>query len=116
MKKSMGWLWISGALFVMASAVFAIVDLDVSSPRKDTLVKDLTVANEIKSFGQHVINEMRYSMSNNEENKANGSESSNANTISQQCDVDEIPTKPIPPTYEIISDSYNIFNMKWTED
>ncbi len=114
LRKSMLWLWLSGSLFVMASAIFAVTDLDVSSPRKDTLVKDRAVANEIKNLGQQVLNETRKIMSHNYDNKTNESEGSIGNIIFRQSNTDEIIDLPMPPTYEIISDSYDF--KKWTED
>ncbi|TCL03698.1 hypothetical protein [Sodalis ligni] len=113
-RKSMLWLWFSGALFVMTSAIFAVTDLDVSSPRKDTLVKDRAVADEIKNFGQHVIDEMRSIMRNDEKNKLDMSKNPHEKAISQQRYVDLKPTLPVPPTYQIITESYDF--KKWTED
>ncbi len=113
-RKSMLWLWFSGALFVMTSAIFAVTDLDVSSPRKDTLVKDRAVADEIKNFGQHVIDEMRSIMRNDEKNKLDFSKNAHEKANSQQKNIDLRPTLPVPPTYQIITESYDF--KKWTDD
>ncbi|ELS3155113.1 hypothetical protein R5D70_004566 [Vibrio parahaemolyticus] len=52
-KRSIKWLAFSAIPLAMASMIFVTVDLDVSSPRKHTLIQDDGVRTEIKKLSEH---------------------------------------------------------------
>ncbi|WP_413728691.1 hypothetical protein [Sodalis sp. RH19] len=107
-RKSMSWIWFSGFLFIITSAIFAVTDLDVSSPRKDTLVKDQNLANAIKQFGQDIVTEMRYFMSNDKRSSSVIKPGPTTGDVLYLIDGNQKPTLPIPPSYQVIPESYSL--------
>ncbi|ECI6680751.1 hypothetical protein B0570_001633 [Salmonella enterica subsp. enterica serovar Benue] len=53
-RFSMLWLWSGVLSFLIASLLFAAADLDVSSPRKDTLIKDRYVSFELNQISNNL--------------------------------------------------------------
>lgn len=113
-RKSLLYLWISGFLFIITTAIFAITDLDVSSPRKDTLIRDHTVASEIKNTGQNIIREINRYMFNIEKNTTPQNDASDGTVIQKKSEVTQKPIRPsppTPPTFQTIVESYS-FSFK----
>jgi len=106
-RKSLFYLWLSGSLFLITTATFAIMVLDVSSPRKDTLIRDRDVAHEIKNTGKNIIKEMNRYMSKIEMNTVPKTEPSVETMVTEKPDIIPKPTMPVPPESEIITESYS---------
>lgn len=99
-RFSMLWLWSGVVFFLISSLVFAASDLDVSSPRKETLILDRSVSNELHSIS-YQINSLRGFI------MPQGQKDSNQNQPKSHNDNES--KKPIPPTFprsQVVTENY----------
>lgn len=98
-RFSMLWLWCGTTSFLILAFLFAIADLDTSSPRKDMLINDRYVVYELSKISSNLNRLGDVIMCNNKpkpENPVQPVQPSNAD-------------KPIPPDFppsQVMTESY----------
>ena len=92
-KRSIKWLVLSVIPLSMLSTVFVIADLDVSSPRKHTLIKDDGVSQQIEIFSKQISSQ--YNQLLIQQIEATMSDEKN------EAPPPPPPSMPVEPTWQI---------------
>ena len=100
-KRSIKWLVFSTIPLVILSTVFVIADLDVSSPRKHTLIKDDGVSQQIEIFSKLVSNQ--YNQLLIQQHEATMSDEKN------EAPPPPPPSKPVEPSWQVSTEDAKDF-------
>ncbi|ESE86289.1 hypothetical protein [Salmonella enterica] len=99
-RYSMLWLWSGIMFFLVASLLFAAADLDVSSPRKDTLIRDTQVSLQLNKISANLNHLGEIIMANGDKNQApRQPQPANSGAASK-------PVPPVFPRAQVVTESY----------
>lgn len=101
-RRSMLYLWFALFFFVFSAVSFAINDLDISSPRKDTLIQDRDVVKQLEKLNEIIKSKKESKVITDKES----ADESPSDAIPDRMEERLPPTPPTFPEAQIATESY----------